>query len=153
MIKDTHVSYRLYRLYRRLVGRALEHIPAAIGNRDLRAKMTARLELVTAIHGANLTQTEITDIRVCAFDPIRSDDADSQGGRERRRRERQPPQSLSTKPLHEENAALLQIHVDVGERLGRLVEFGCGDLVHSFASLQHLGRLGSLLLVGCIKSH
>lgn len=58
MIKDAHVSYRLYRLYRRLVARALDSIPAAIGNRDSRAKTRARLELVTAIYGANLTQTE-----------------------------------------------------------------------------------------------
>lgn len=53
MIADAHVSYRLYWLYRRLVERALDSIPAALGNRDSRAKMTARLELVTAIHGAN----------------------------------------------------------------------------------------------------
>lgn len=55
MIADAHVSYRLYRLYRRLVARALEHIPDAVGNPDLRAKTNARLELVTAIYGTNLT--------------------------------------------------------------------------------------------------
>lgn len=68
----------------------------------------------------------ITKIQVCIFDPIRADDANSQRGRERQRRERRrrvrrPPQSISTKTLHEENAALLQILVDVGERLDRLV--------------------------------
>lgn len=73
----------------------------------------------------------ITKIQVCIFDPIRADDANSQRERERQRRERRrrerrrrvrrPPQSISTKTLHEENAALLQILVDVGERLDRLV--------------------------------
>jgi hypothetical protein len=54
MIKDAHLCYSLYRLYKRLVERALANIPAASGNISSRAKKAARLELVAAIHGEQL---------------------------------------------------------------------------------------------------
>ncbi|KAK0755104.1 hypothetical protein B0T18DRAFT_386868 [Schizothecium vesticola] len=55
MIKDAHICYLLYRLYNRLAERALANILAADGNRGSRAKQVARLELVSAIHGNQLS--------------------------------------------------------------------------------------------------